>query len=114
MIWTEIDIWIVVIGAICAMACAMPGCLLVLRRMSLMGDAISHTVLPGIAIAAANRSGSAANTWKTPLPPLEAPTTTIRSGSYETCSSSQEKSAGRNSAASVTSDDPRIDGAITT
>lgn len=51
MIWTEIDTWIVIIGALCAMACALPGCLLVLRRMSLMGDAISHTVLPGIAIA---------------------------------------------------------------
>ncbi len=51
MNWTEIDTWIVVIGALCAMSCAIPGSILVLRRMSLMGDAISHTVLPGIAIA---------------------------------------------------------------
>ena len=48
---TAIDWWIIVIGALCASACALPGTLLVLRKMSLMGDAISHTVLPGIAIA---------------------------------------------------------------
>ena len=51
MNWTEIDTWIVIIGALCAAGCAVPGTILVLRRMSLMGDAISHTVLPGIAIA---------------------------------------------------------------
>lgn len=51
MSWTEIDTWIVIIGALCAAGCAIPGTILVLRRMSLMGDAISHTVLPGIAIA---------------------------------------------------------------
>ena len=51
MNWTQIDTWIVIIGSLCAAGCAMPGTILVLRRMSLMGDAISHTVLPGIAIA---------------------------------------------------------------
>jgi manganese/zinc/iron transport system permease protein len=51
MEWTFIDTWIVVTGALSAMACALPGCYLVLRRMSMMGDAISHTVLPGLAIA---------------------------------------------------------------
>jgi manganese/zinc/iron transport system permease protein len=49
--WTTMDVWIVVTGALCAMACALPGCFLVLRRMSMMGDAISHAVLPGLAIA---------------------------------------------------------------
>ena len=44
------DGWIIAIAATCAIACALPGCFLVLRRMSLMGDAISHAVLPGIAI----------------------------------------------------------------
>ena len=44
------DGWIIAIAATCAVACALPGCFLVLRRMSLMGDAISHAVLPGIAI----------------------------------------------------------------
>jgi manganese/zinc/iron transport system permease protein len=51
MSWSVIDTWIVIIGALCASGCAIPGTILVLRRMSLMGDAISHTVLPGIAIA---------------------------------------------------------------
>ena len=51
MNWSPIDTWICIIGILCASACALPGCVLVLRRMSLMGDAISHTVLPGIAIA---------------------------------------------------------------
>lgn len=51
MNWTSVDTWIVVTGALCAMACALPGCFLVLRKMSMMGDAISHAVLPGLAIA---------------------------------------------------------------
>ncbi|MBP6783733.1 MAG: metal ABC transporter permease [Verrucomicrobiales bacterium] len=51
MNWTGFDTWIVVIGALCATACALPGCFLVLRKMSMMGDAISHAVLPGLAIA---------------------------------------------------------------
>lgn len=51
MNWTSVDTWIVVIGALCAVACALPGCFLVLRGMSIMGDAISHAVLPGLAIA---------------------------------------------------------------
>lgn len=50
MTWYADDIWIVVIGALCAMACALPGCFLVLRKMSMMGDAISHAVLPGLAL----------------------------------------------------------------
>jgi manganese/zinc/iron transport system permease protein len=32
-------------------ACAVVGCYLVLRRMSMMGDALSHAVLPGLALA---------------------------------------------------------------
>ena len=51
MNWTSFDTWIVVVGALCALACALPGCFLVLRKMSMMGDAISHAVLPGLAIA---------------------------------------------------------------
>jgi len=49
MTWDFIDTWIVITGALCAVACALPGCFLVLRRMSMMGDAISHAVLPGLA-----------------------------------------------------------------
>jgi len=51
MSWNFTDTWIVVTGALCAVACALPGCFLVLRRMSMMGDAISHAVLPGLALA---------------------------------------------------------------
>jgi manganese/zinc/iron transport system permease protein len=51
MEWTFIDTWIVVTGMLSAMSCALLGNYLVLRRMSMMGDAISHAVLPGLAIA---------------------------------------------------------------
>jgi manganese/zinc/iron transport system permease protein len=51
MEWTFLDTWIVVVGMLCAMSCALLGNYLVLRRMSMMGDAISHAVLPGLAIA---------------------------------------------------------------
>ena len=51
MNWTIDDSWIVAVGALCAVGCALPGCFLVLRRMSMMGDAISHAVLPGLAAA---------------------------------------------------------------
>lgn len=62
MNWTQLDTWIVVAGVLSAMACALPGCFLVLRRMSMMGDAISHAVLPGLAIAflVTNSRGSVA------------------------------------------------------
>ncbi|MGD9632520.1 MAG: metal ABC transporter permease [Pirellulales bacterium] len=42
---------IMLVGALTNVACALVGCYLVLRRMSLMGDAIAHAVLPGIVIA---------------------------------------------------------------
>lgn len=39
------------IGCMAAVACALPGNFLVLRRQALIGDAISHVVLPGIVVA---------------------------------------------------------------
>lgn len=36
------------IGTLAAMACALPGNFLLLRRQALIGDAMSHVVLPGI------------------------------------------------------------------
>ncbi|MDP2493643.1 metal ABC transporter permease [Shimia thalassica] len=39
------------IGMFAAVACALPGNFLVLRRQALIGDAISHVVLPGIVVA---------------------------------------------------------------
>jgi manganese/zinc/iron transport system permease protein len=44
------NVWLVLTAAFSAIACGIPGSFLVLRRMSLAGDAISHSVLPGIVI----------------------------------------------------------------
>ena len=44
-----IDGWIIAVGALCAAACAVPGTLLVVRAQGMLGDAIAHAVLPGIA-----------------------------------------------------------------
>ncbi|RMA42862.1 metal ABC transporter permease [Rhodophyticola porphyridii] len=41
----------ILIGIFAAIACALPGNFLVLRRQALIGDAISHVVLPGIVVA---------------------------------------------------------------
>ncbi len=46
--WDGYDTWLVITAALAAMACALPGNYLLLRRQSLLGDALSHAVLPGI------------------------------------------------------------------
>lgn len=46
-----IPFWIIVTGALVASACSVLGCWLMLRRMAMLGDAISHSVLPGIVLA---------------------------------------------------------------
>lgn len=43
--------WIVLMGFLVSLACGWVGKFLILRRMSLVGDAISHSVLPGLAVA---------------------------------------------------------------
>src|SRR5688572_13919522 len=43
--------WIALMGFFVSVACGLVGNYLILRRMALVGDAISHSVLPGIAIA---------------------------------------------------------------
>lgn len=45
------DLWIILTGIFVAISCALPGCFLILRNLSMVGDAISHAVLPGIVIA---------------------------------------------------------------
>lgn len=45
------DWWTIATAAVCGIACGVPGVYLVLRRMSMLGDAISHAVLPGLAAA---------------------------------------------------------------
>lgn len=49
--WHPWDTAIVLTGALAAMSCALPGVWLVLRRQSMMGDALSHTALPGVVVA---------------------------------------------------------------
>ncbi|MFP4172277.1 MAG: metal ABC transporter permease [Candidatus Hydrogenedentota bacterium] len=44
-------LWILIIGSLVGVSCALVGCFLVLRRLAMLGDAISHAVLPGIVIA---------------------------------------------------------------
>ena len=40
-----------IIAVIVAVACSLPGVFLVLRKMAMMSDAITHTILLGIVIA---------------------------------------------------------------
>lgn len=42
---------IIVAGSLVAISCSLLGCFLILRKMAMVGDAISHAVLPGIVIA---------------------------------------------------------------
>jgi len=44
-------LWIILTGSLVAASCGFLGCFLILRRMAMLGDAISHAVLPGIVIA---------------------------------------------------------------
>jgi manganese/zinc/iron transport system permease protein len=43
--------WIILTGSLVAVSCGILGCYLVLRKMAMVGDAISHAVLPGIVLA---------------------------------------------------------------
>lgn len=45
------EFWIILTASIVAINAALLGCFLLLRKMSLVGDAISHAVLPGIVVA---------------------------------------------------------------
>lgn len=46
-----LDGWIIVAGILCAASTALLGNFLVLRKMSMLGDAITHAILPGLAAA---------------------------------------------------------------
>ncbi|MDX2776348.1 metal ABC transporter permease [Streptomyces caniscabiei] len=41
----------IIVSALVGIVCALLSCFLVLRRWSLMGDAVSHSVLPGVVLA---------------------------------------------------------------
>ena len=46
-----LDLFPLLAGTLAAVTCGLLGNFLVLRRLSLMGDAISHSVLPGLVVA---------------------------------------------------------------
>ncbi len=45
------DFWIILTGILVAVNCGLLGVFLILRKAAMVGDAISHAVLPGIVIA---------------------------------------------------------------
>jgi manganese/zinc/iron transport system permease protein len=61
--WSSLDSWIVLTAALAAIGCALPGTFLLLRRQSLMGDALSHAVLPGIVLAALGMEAAEQAGW---------------------------------------------------
>lgn len=64
--WGWLDTWTVIIGALAAMSCSLPGAWLLLRRQSLLGDALSHSILPGIVLAYLILHRLETNHWVTP------------------------------------------------
>ncbi|MEO1226396.1 MAG: metal ABC transporter permease [Pseudomonadota bacterium] len=49
--FVQLSLTPMLIGIFASIACALPGNFLLLRRQALIGDAISHVVLPGIVVA---------------------------------------------------------------
>lgn len=49
--FVQLSLTPMLIGVLASIACALPGNFLLLRRQALLGDAISHVVLPGIVVA---------------------------------------------------------------
>ncbi len=49
--FVQLSLTPMLIGVLASVACALPGNFLLLRRQALIGDAISHVVLPGIVVA---------------------------------------------------------------
>lgn len=49
--FVQLSLTPMLIGMLAAVACALPGNFLLLRRQALIGDAISHVALPGIVVA---------------------------------------------------------------
>ncbi|MFO1444697.1 metal ABC transporter permease [Bacillus sp. Bva_UNVM-123] len=43
--------WILIVGSLAGITCGITGCFLILRKLSMLADAISHTVLLGIVLA---------------------------------------------------------------
>lgn len=43
--------WIIIVASLAGISCGITGCFLILRKLSMLADAISHTVLLGIVLA---------------------------------------------------------------
>ncbi len=86
--WESLDTWIAVTGALAAMACALPGTWLLLRRQSMLGDALSHAVLPGIVIAYLGMSWMEDAGW------LKAPSSEMVSGTKSQTGTKAEPDGG--------------------
>ncbi len=50
-VYWQTTFWIVLQATLVGVSCALVGNFLILRRLALVGDAISHSVLPGIVVA---------------------------------------------------------------
>jgi len=50
-VYWQTTFWIVLQATLVGISCALVGNFLILRRLALVGDAISHSVLPGIVVA---------------------------------------------------------------
>lgn len=46
----NVEPWTLSVAVLCSVCCSVIGSFLVVRRMSLLGDAISHAILPGLAV----------------------------------------------------------------
>jgi manganese/zinc/iron transport system permease protein len=55
-------VYIIITSTLIAISCGILGCFLILRKMAMVGDAISHAVLPGIVLAFL-LSGSRDSIW---------------------------------------------------
>ncbi len=78
--WSSLDTWILLTAATTALVCAVPGVWLVLRRQSMLGDALSHTVLPGVVGAFLLVNGLQAGGWISS--PGDAPKSSINSSTH--------------------------------
>ncbi len=63
--WESWDTQIVITAALTAMSCSIPGLWLVLRRQSMMGDALSHTALLGVILSFMSVTGAKSLGWIT-------------------------------------------------
>ena len=61
--FVQLSLTPIVIGMLASIACALPGNFLLLRGQALVGDAISHVVLPGIIAAFLVTACTSSTSW---------------------------------------------------